>query len=63
MEEGSPQASKGYGKRPMWQWVVLYIVIGVIVYGLIYYLVMAKRGGYNSSYSAQSSPAADKNPY
>ncbi len=39
MEEGSPQPSSGYGKRPMWQWVVLYVVIAAIVYGLIYYFV------------------------
>jgi hypothetical protein len=37
----SPQSkpTKGYGKRPVWQWVVLYITIGVIVYGVIYYFI------------------------
>lgn len=39
----------GYGKRPMWQWVVIYVIIGVIVYGAIYYLFIAKKGGYQSS--------------
>ncbi len=34
-----------YGKRPLWQWVLIYVVIGAILYGLIYYLVIAKRGG------------------
>ncbi len=42
MEEKS-----GYGKRPLWQWIVLYIVIGGLVYYLIYYFVFAKKGGYN----------------
>ena len=37
----------GYGKRPLWQWVVLYIVIGGIAYYLIYYFVFAKNGRYN----------------
>ena len=41
---------KGYGKRPLWQWVVLYLVIGAIVYGLIYYFFFsggnAGTGGY-----------------
>ncbi len=36
--------TKGYGKRPMWQWVVLYVVIGAIVYGLIYYFFIHKTG-------------------
>lgn len=40
---------KGYGKRPLWQWIVLYAVIGVIVYALIYYFFFAKNGGYNSN--------------
>lgn len=34
----SPQSSKGYtGKRHIWQWVVLYLIIAAIIYGLIYY--------------------------
>lgn len=37
----------GYGKRPLWQWVAIYIVVGAVVYGLIYYFVFAKQGGYN----------------
>jgi hypothetical protein len=38
-DEQSPQNKpKGYGKRPMWQWVVIYLVAAAVVYGLIYYL-------------------------
>jgi len=37
--------AKGYGKRPMWQWVALYVVIGVIVYGLIYYFFLRGSSG------------------
>lgn len=47
MAEESEQ--KSYGKRPMWQWIALYLVIGVIIYGVFYYFVLAKKGGYNSS--------------
>jgi hypothetical protein len=36
---------KGYGKRPLWQWVLLYIVIGVVIYGLIYYFFFMPKGG------------------
>lgn len=28
-----------YGKRPTWQWVLIYLVIAVVVYGLVYYFV------------------------
>ena len=37
------QPTKGYGKRPMWQWVLIYVIVGGLVYGLIYLLFM--RGG------------------
>jgi len=37
---GNNKPKGKYGKRPMWQWVVLYLVVAVIVYGLIYYLFM-----------------------
>lgn len=40
-DTNSPQKqSKGYGKRPAWQWAVIYAVAAVIVYGLIYYFFM-----------------------
>lgn len=27
---------KGYGKHPIWWWVIVYIIAAVIVYGIIY---------------------------
>jgi flagellar basal body-associated protein FliL len=49
-EPEQPQKpSKGYGKRPMWQWVVIYLVIAIIVYGLIYLLFIHKGGGTGGS--------------
>lgn len=42
------KSSKGYGKRSALRWVVIYVVVGAIVYGLIYLVFM--RGG-NSGYS------------
>lgn len=38
------QQGSGYGKRPLWQWIVIYVVIGVVVYGLVYYFVFANKG-------------------
>lgn len=37
--------NSGYGKRPLWQWIVIYLIIGGIIYGLIYYFILAKGGG------------------
>jgi len=39
----------GYGKRPLWPWVLLYVIIGGVVYALIYYFFLANSGGYNYS--------------
>ena len=44
--------TQGYGKRPIWQWIALYVVVGIIVYGLVYYFVLAKKGGYNNTSAA-----------
>ncbi len=39
--------NNNYGKRPVWQWILIYVVIAAVVYGLIYYFVFAKKGGYS----------------
>jgi hypothetical protein len=48
-ESPSKKPSKGYGKRPIWQWLLIYVVVAVIVYGLIY-LVFIHKSGSSSSY-------------
>ena len=55
MENESQKKGYGYGKRPLWQWVVLYLIVGAVAYGAIYYFVIAKKGGYN--------PNQDSSPY
>ena len=40
----SQKSSKGYGKFTVKQWVLLYIVVAVIVYGLIYVFKTHKSG-------------------
>lgn len=39
-----------YGKRPLWQWVILYLIIGGIIYALLYYSGIVRIGnfGHNS---------------
>jgi len=53
-QPSQPQApatppKKGYGKRPLWQWILIYVIIGGIVYGAIYYFAVAKKGGYSAT--------------
>ena len=53
---------KLYGKRPLWQWIAIYLVIGAIVYGAIYYIFLNKGYGYNSvGYSSQQTQ--QQSPY
>jgi hypothetical protein len=42
--QAAQKPSKGYGKRPMWQWVLLYVVVAIIIYGLIYLIFIHKSG-------------------
>lgn len=52
-------AEASYGKRPMWQWILIYVVIGAVIYGLIYYFVLAKKGGVNYG-TTQQTPSANQ---
>ena len=60
MEDQTPAApseSSAYAKRPLWQWIALYAVIGVVVYGAIYYFFLAKKGGYTAP--AETTPTVE----
>lgn len=46
----------GYNKRPVWQWVAIYLVLAAVVYGLYYYLVVKKNNGYSVIAPSQSPP-------
>lgn len=49
------KSKTGYGSRPLWYWILIYAVIGLIVYGLIYYFVFGQRGSLNYGDSATPS--------
>lgn len=38
------EEKKAYGKRPLWQWIVIYLIIAAVVYGLVYYFFL--KGAY-----------------
>ena len=42
-----PNGSKGYGKRSVWAWIGIYIIVAIVVYGAIY-LVYKKIHASNS---------------
>ncbi|OGM26233.1 hypothetical protein A2962_04325 [Candidatus Woesebacteria bacterium RIFCSPLOWO2_01_FULL_39_61] len=58
----SPSSQKAYGKKPMWQWVAIYVVIGVVIYGLVYYLYLSKRQTNPYSTESQNSNVSQTNP-
>ncbi|HEU5122284.1 MAG TPA: hypothetical protein VFT59_05570 [Candidatus Saccharimonadales bacterium] len=43
VQPGQDNQPSGYKKRPIWQWVVLYVIAGAIIYALIYILFMSGR--------------------
>lgn len=51
-----------YGKRPLWQWIILYLIIGAVVYGLIYYFVLAKNTGYSSNNGSNTKSTQQTSP-
>ena len=40
----SDKPTKGYGKRSKGQWIAIYVVAAIIVYGLIYLIFIHKSG-------------------
>ncbi|OGY54761.1 MAG: hypothetical protein A2951_01705 [Candidatus Buchananbacteria bacterium RIFCSPLOWO2_01_FULL_56_15] len=48
-QPGASGGGYGYKKVKPWQWVVIYLIIGTIVYGAIYYFYVSQRGGYTTT--------------
>jgi len=43
--------TKGYGKRSLRQWIIIYVILAVIVYALVYFIFIHKSGtGTGSGY-------------
>jgi len=43
-----------FSKKSLWKWILLYVIIGVIVYGLIYYFFFYKKGYSNNPHQVQN---------
>ncbi|HXS14681.1 MAG TPA: hypothetical protein VN711_00970 [Candidatus Saccharimonadales bacterium] len=54
MEENITEEKSSYAKRPLWQWIALYIVIGGIIYGAIYFGFLHNQNPYSYSSSTQT---------
>ena len=52
-EEKVVESQSTYGKRSLWQWIAIYIVLAIIVYGAVYYLFLKKQ----NMYSMQPAPS------
>jgi hypothetical protein len=40
---------KNYKKRPLWQWVIFYVLVGAVIYSLLYYSGILGFGRFNNS--------------
>ena len=50
-EQSSDKPSKGYSKHSKKYWLVVYLIVAVVAYGLIYLLFIHKSGSGNSGFS------------
>jgi len=57
------QNSKGYSKRPLWQWILLYVIVGGLIYFAIYYFYMRNHTNpYGNSSQSQSATSSSSIP-
>lgn len=63
MEETVQNTSGGYSKKPLWQWLIIYVILGAIIYGGIYYFFLGKSSyNYNKSSNNYSYPSQAPSP-
>ena len=51
-----------YSKRPLWQWVIFYVVVAGLAYGLIFYIFMGRRNTAGASSGSISNPVTQQMP-
>jgi hypothetical protein len=55
------KGKSAYSKRPLWQWILLYVIIGGIIYAAIYFIFLKPKGGYNYGSGSNSSQQSQYN--
>ncbi|MDP3772568.1 MAG: plastocyanin/azurin family copper-binding protein [bacterium] len=55
-------SASGYGKRPLWQRILIYLIVAIVVYGGIYYFIVQKNGGYTPAPPETSTPPKQETP-
>ena len=59
MNQDSTSKKPGYGGRPLWQWILIYLVVGGLIYAGIYYFMEHKSAsGYGQPMKASTQGAA-----
>lgn len=61
MNQENSQTKRAYGGRPLWQWILIYAVVGGLVYAGIYYFMAGRSAsgyGQPTKASAQTSAPA-----
>ena len=59
MNQDSTSKKPGYGGRPLWQWILIYLVVGGLIYAGIYYFMEHKSAsGYGQPMKASAQGAA-----
>ena len=62
MDDTNEKGEYGYGKKSFWQWLIIYIIIGGIIYALVYYFILAKKGGGYSYAPSNNSATQSQTP-
>ena len=54
----------GYSKRPLWQWLVIYLLIGGLVYAAVYYFYLGRKdtNPYGAAYNPQTTISPTPTP-
>lgn len=50
-----------YNKKSIWKWILLYVLIGAVAYGLVYYFYFSKNGQYGGNYQYPISNSQTQN--
>lgn len=62
MESSEEKISNGYNKRPFWHWIIIYLIIGGIIYSGIYFFIISKKSVNNYNPISQSQQTTTVTP-